>query len=483
MKQWIRNAKEVKEAFSSIKDIAEDLQAGDIISDEDYATLVKLNPEIEKYFIQTAGGMQALTSGSVLAPILKSRYANLPQLKALYENASEAGKKNKNSGRAGLELQTSDDLKTFFNSLDADSAGTLYDFVEGGDKTRVQNSLDIINDPNADTSSDEYKAAFEYLQKIGLRVNDVILQSVEGGLTSKDAQELWATSYATSFAEVQEEAQKGNIDQDVLAKAEKSWKNTYLAELGLALSDDVRDSLDMSDLQEQAEKARKLELDYLQDITREIERIDTAIEAAFGEDKLKLFEEKGAALTEGMSQSQLIASDAKGVFNYKATSAGLDQYIQSDGQLNVAAFLNYIAGIEDKESSEYVTAQEILASYYTWQDKEAENLDYQNQILDLQIEAYDYMVTTFRDFSKTIQEWRTSIVDFQKFSKGGLAAFAELNPIESIGSALTLLNQNGGSLQNTFNQIMGEVSNFQSWMSGGGADNPFKKIIINLNEK
>ena len=77
-------------------------------------------------------------------------------------------------------------------------------------------------------------------------------------------------------------------------KAKSIWNSRYLEELGFGgeLIDFLNDKLDPSTLENRVEDVRKLELNYLQEIEAEVQKLDVALERAFGTRKLALMEEQ-----------------------------------------------------------------------------------------------------------------------------------------------------------------------------------------------
>lgn len=476
MKLWINNSETVKTNLATIKDIASEIEPGEIISDEDYKKLLALNPEMKKFFIQTANGWKSLTSGQTLETLLKQNYQDLVAIKEYYDEVNQEGKNLSDKAIVGLDLNKSTDAINFFNSLGTEQGGAadkLYNFVVGGNAELVRKNLAIVTNPNADTSSAEYQQALQYLQSIGGKVNDTLLQIKNGQFNSQEGQEIWATEVANSWSEVNKAYEAGKIDQEVFDKVEKSWKNTYLMELGLALSDSVIDSLDVTELEKTVQEARQLELDYFVEIEAALNKIDRAADKAFGKDKLKLLKEQEVEQNRAIATAGLQFNTAKSLFTGNIANAGLGEYLNADGSLNVAGLNNLLITLDpEKDKDQIQNINQILTNYSQVIDTESNLLDQQDALLDLQIEQYQYQIEVIQDFQEEIKNWRKTLVDFKKYTKEGITAFEKLSANETLSNAYDIATLSGafsGQLPSSYQNVL----NHEIWKNGGGANNPY----------
>ena len=90
MSLWISDSKKVIENLKTIKEVAGELKAGDIISEEDFKSLIKIAPEVAENFIKTAEGYKLLTSGNDLNKKLKDQYKNLDDIEKKYAEIKSA---------------------------------------------------------------------------------------------------------------------------------------------------------------------------------------------------------------------------------------------------------------------------------------------------------------------------------------------------------------------------------------------------------
>jgi ABC-type phosphate transport system auxiliary subunit len=149
------------------------------------------------------------------------------------------------------------------------------------------------------------------------------------------------------------------------------------------------------DIRNLAIETRKQELDYLQDINREMER-------AFGPERV-------AALEDIAEANKKIAERDVGIFDtlLEGTKLNKDQFM-TDGQFDYTRFLDYMAvlGADGEDSELYSEAEKILDAYNAMQDSTW-------AVVDAQIEAYNAQlenVKKMRELRDSLKELNTTFL-------------------------------------------------------------------------
>ena len=141
MTEWIDSSDKVINNLKTIKEIAGDLKAGDIISEEDFKALLKIAPEVATNFIKTAEGYKLLTSGKDLNKQLKDQYKNLDQIEQKYKQISNAAKsvsinnnfkaeEFSNSGKTNIINWFSQDRKDLADALEQGNSEKINEWIK-----------------------------------------------------------------------------------------------------------------------------------------------------------------------------------------------------------------------------------------------------------------------------------------------------------------------------------------------------------------
>lgn len=86
------NLSSLRSTLASISSLTKDLHLGDIISDEDYDTLVANNKELKKYFVMTADGYKYLGGADAEIEKAKNNVLDVNEIKENFDKAESAGK-------------------------------------------------------------------------------------------------------------------------------------------------------------------------------------------------------------------------------------------------------------------------------------------------------------------------------------------------------------------------------------------------------
>lgn len=87
----INNLDTLRSTLASVAEITDDLKLGDIVSDEDYDTLVANNAELKKYFVMTADGYKYLGGAEKEFEKAKNNILDVDEIKSNFDEAKAAG--------------------------------------------------------------------------------------------------------------------------------------------------------------------------------------------------------------------------------------------------------------------------------------------------------------------------------------------------------------------------------------------------------
>lgn len=90
----------LRETLDAIASIIDSLNIGDIVEDTDYATLIRYNPELEKYFVTTASGHMYIGGGKEQLTKAQNTVLDVERIRSQFETAKQQGENfaNKVSG-------------------------------------------------------------------------------------------------------------------------------------------------------------------------------------------------------------------------------------------------------------------------------------------------------------------------------------------------------------------------------------------------
>ena len=435
-RKWIQNSQKVIDNLNTVKSIAGDISVGDIISDEDYKKLLTISPEVEKLFIKTAEGYKALFSGDYIENLVKSQYKDLKGIKQLYDDIQTTITNSGVEGQAG-------GITTY------EAAGTL--LSNFSDNEQFLSLLGIT--PEALASWQEKAAAGDanaqtLIKNAGAQANQLILDAQNGEFNSKQAQELWATTFAESWSEVKEAIENGELDSDVADKAELSWKNTYLSEGGYA---NFTTSKSADELEGWIERVRQLEFDYLKKINFEIEQMGVLLDKAFGSEKQKLLEEnialqaENVAATEGRNDIAQEKLETEGDFLIETFGSSI---LDAAGNISLTA-LGEVYKTLDEDQRAYIDT--YLATIDMANDAALEMQQAYWGIIDAQLESIKYQEELQNKIKEAQLEWLEFGQKFAGYASGDLDVFGEKSAADIINDSFERYYQKEGAF--SFNNL------------------------------
>ena len=449
-KQWINNQAQVIENLKNIKNIASDIKIEDIISDEDYKKLLIIAPEIARMFIKTEEGYKALASGNELTKVLKGQYKTLDDIEKKYATINSFNEKL--SYDSDLKLETSQQSQNYISRVLGIEGSDSFLTALGIEPTNLQKQLELSK--SGDTQ------ATENLQLIGKQINQAMADAESGEFSTKTARELYISSIADSWSEIV----ASGIDKasEEYKKGKTMWKNTYLAELGLELSQDIVESLDIYKLENAVAAVRQLELDMLVDINAKLEEANFLADTLFGEDKYNKLKESVELSKDAEEVAQIQANNAKEVFgtvlNSNLTEDEKKKYINEDGSFNYIQFLK--EGLKYDENGKLDSnSQAILDSYNTLNEKTQEALEASYGIIDAQIATYEYTLEMKDKFFEMKETMREISNEFKGFVSGDLDVFGEKNAEDVIDEAFEKIPDLSLQIGNNLDKL----ESFKAW--------------------
>lgn len=223
----VDNFDSIREILASLKEITDDISLGDIISDDDYKTLVAYNAELADYFVQTIDGYKAIASGDVIRKAATKQFESLKDIRSYYATLQGIG----NNISEAFTVNTIGDKLT--SQLD-----TLTNQVGAEGMSKILAASNINEDTYKQilqrySTGDYTEADTAALQKI-LSTANTIKNNTQKGLYSTDAvNERYYTSDMSSLEEVNRKRQE--IGEKEYAKIRKSWIAKYAEEFQISM--------------------------------------------------------------------------------------------------------------------------------------------------------------------------------------------------------------------------------------------------------
>ena len=190
----------------------------------------------------------------------------------------------------------------------------------------------------------------------------------------------------------------------------------------------------MGDIQE---KIRKKELDYFKNINKELDKLNRDLEKAIGGQKQYLLNQKIAQEEAGRVVAESQVNRANSIFDNYIKAYGYEEFLNSSGELNIAAVNNRIAQLDpEKSQAEQKEYDRLIALQDHWDyviESEEQLLDYSDRIIDAQIEAFKYQyeyVQELLDFTKKLSNFKREFDDFND----GFNSFAEKSFVQKYES-------------------------------------------------
>lgn len=148
VQEVVNNLDELRGTLASIAEITDDIHLGDIISDEDYDTLVANNAELKKYFVMTADGYKYLGGAEEEFKKAKNNVLDVDEIKENFDNAKKEGESLLLQGKQSGFFKT--DVKTGKVSVKAGEQEAFSSVLNSGNYDEILNATDY--------SAEQYKA-------------------------------------------------------------------------------------------------------------------------------------------------------------------------------------------------------------------------------------------------------------------------------------------------------------------------------------
>lgn len=262
--------KELRSSFESVQEISEDLELGQILSKEDYNTLVAYNDELAKYFTILADG-SAVVTGDPLDIQQEIEQAHIDNLIDMASYAQIAAENWDLVAQFGSSItQSASDLKTYsdgtkiasenLKSVQTDLAQTQLELLANTEKYGEKNKEQLNTWRE---TVDSGKATEKTYQNIANAVKNL-------GLNYKEAAD-YAKSYQQISNGLQYEAAL-SMDSDDIAKQMDDGKLNRAAGNAAMYTQNRQERWDGIETEEVEKYA-----DYLQEIAKESEVFDDSM--------------------------------------------------------------------------------------------------------------------------------------------------------------------------------------------------------------
>lgn len=279
----VDNFDSIRETLASLKEITDDISLGDIISDDDYKTLVAYNAELADYFVQTIDGYKAIASGDVIRKASTKQFESLKDIRNYYatlqgigNNISEAFTVN------AIGDKLTSQLDTLTNQVGSEGMSKILAASNISEDTYKQ----ILQRYSTGDYTESDTAA---LQKI-LSTANTIKNNTQKGLYSADAvNERYYTSDMSSLDEVNRKRQE--IGEKEYAKIRKSWIAKYAEEFQISMEAFETLSKNLG-----SDEAAYKQLFFLQKYQDLVNGIETAGKNLTGEARAKNLDEQNDIL-------------------------------------------------------------------------------------------------------------------------------------------------------------------------------------------
>lgn len=468
----------IRNQLAEIKSLTEDLETGEIIDDEDYKNLIKYNSKLKDMFIRTADGYKFIGGSSKEIKELASEgYDDLNSLQKNYDTLSKSAEnfmdkelKVSNSSESNISTVEAKLIKKDENGkyiLDEDakqllaSQGINAEVYLDAYETAITDGIQK-DDPEA------YKNAVDIL-KAGISAINQAKNDYKLGLFGADqALEDWISYNADDWKETKTLLENQGIkDGDkTYEKFETQYKNQFLKELGLTLDSTTVEKLDIDKLEEATIAARKLELDYLQEINLEIKKNATLMEIAFGSGMTALLEKQIENQKDAYSVTVQNAEWAKTVLNTALEGAGFGEGTTLTDILDARAEL-------DPESEEEAKNLDTLIEKWLAAEDAANAVAEANQaVIDAQIENYNYQLEMQDKITKSLRRLRDLAIEFNDFATEGLSIFEKDTAADIIKKSFTAFEDGREDL----GKIYGELSKYSDIAVGNLAYSRLKDL-------
>lgn len=467
--RWLQDIQTVKKELQLINKISKEISTGDIISEEEYAQLRQIAPEVASMFIRGPEGLIALTSGENIANVAKNAggFNTLNGVATKYEEITKVAKEG-TAGEVNLtkdDLVTADQIFAYTNS----HKGTIPMAMALGILPTDYTKAEAIWNQQSAAAATGSEDAIQWFRNLILRVNQAKLDAQNGEYSLNAAREYYATSVADSWSEAQSQIVNGSETETEIEKNKREesnnkiaqyWANTFLAELSLNTTvEKIKDAFKVDSdieavnkLQEQVIAVRKTEIDYLTKINKEIEKQESLAENLYG-----------TAALDAYKQIIVDRGTAAGIAGTEATNA--DTAYKNQFELFKAqyGYFDSIQSIQnwqatfDKDSDEWKAAEFLIDLYQESIDKSIAASEASYEATNAQIDALKYQRQLIEDLNEAIKNLQEFSIEF---SKTGMSMFEDALASQDILLGIVSAN----AAQNSANALVSELGE-ANWAS------------------
>lgn len=473
----------IRNSLAEIKKLTESLSTGDIISDEDYKKAIALNPNAKEFFIQTADGYEFIgKSGKELQNILGEGFKDLDEIKSDFSALETSATTFKNLEDADpnskkFKLGADADNITLAKEIQSTAGYENVLAAQGINQDYFDRALATINaaTTDADKSTEEYKTALKTIESAITAVDTSIAQLNSGAFSSDAAVETWISYNGDSWSKTKEKLDENQYhsDSDMYNKFEEKWKNTFLKELGF---EGLTSALGADELEGHLKNIRALELDYFEEINKELEKLGVKIERAFGSNKLTLLnqqtdlrknEQEIANTLNDNAQASYQAIEEDFIKNAKK-NFGVEgsTLVDSEGNLDINKLkdlqLNY-----DEESEEYKNIENIIELWNQAEDAELKAAEAAWAVIDAQIESFKYQQEVTQQFYEFQKSWLEFGQEFRSYAEEGFSMFESKKAADLIDDAFESYELN--------------YADANDFLSRASESSPFNELIKAIN--
>lgn len=455
----------LRKSLAEIKKITDDISSSEIISDEDYQNIVKYNPEIKKLFIQTVDGFQYIgNSKKELKELASVGYQSLDTITSQFSGLSSSAKVfsdmvDDEDAKFEISLSGSQNIATANKILEADNDAYVNVLAANGiNKDTFDAAMKILNDANADKSSEEYKNAMEIAKSAINAVNTSISAYKTGQYSPEQALETWISYENDSWSDTQAALIENGYDStsDLYKKFEEKWKNDFLNELGF---EGIASTLGATELEGHLKNIRKLELDYFKKINKELDKINVKIEKAFGSDKLTLLnqrlnlrkdEQTTADILNNSTQTSWEAIQDDFIANAQANFGVAGSTLtDANGDIDIKAVKDLQLTF-NKDSEEYKNLQNIIDLWEKAGDAAQKAAEAAWAVIDAQIESFKYQQDINKQFYEFQKSWLEFGQEFRSYTDEGFSMFESKSAADLVNDAFESYQLN---FSNAFNLL------------------------------
>lgn len=271
-------------------------------------------------------------------------------------------------------------------------------------------------------------------------------------------------------------AQDRTTFQHTLAKAEGSGRRDDLLEVLAQYENDPEKfanvarqaaAVDFSDkfaaadfffehTEEIQTKIRKKELDYFKNINAELDSLNKKLERVIGLEKKALLDRQIALEQEAQTQAIQEEKDARQVLEtYLEAHGDDDEYLNTDGTLDVAAINDRIASLDEEADKTEIEYLNNILLY--WDDviaKEAAAEEAGYKVVDAQMAAFEYQFEAWEHLKALQKKYNDFFREIGDLSTG-FAAFDEETIKERFDKAMSVWNNEDDPLD--INMFLGKI--------------------------